>query len=159
MTPARFTVPWARKSDAFAKIAGATHKTSMNKLPTELVLVFLGGGTGSIARYLVGVQTLRLFGPGWPYGTFTVNVVGGLIMGALVGLLAHRGGADQERWRLLMAVGVLGGFTTFSSFSLEVALMIERRAYVTAAGYVTASAALAIGAVFLGLMMSRKLFA
>ena len=58
-----------------------------------------------------------------------------------------------------MAVGVLGGFTTFSSFSLEVALMIERRAYVTAAGYVTASAALAIGAVFLGLMMSRKLFA
>jgi CrcB protein len=131
----------------------------MNKLPFEMVLVFLGGGTGSVARYLVGMQSLRLFGPGWPYGTFTVNAVGGLVMGALVGFLAHRGGADQERWRVLLAVGVLGGFTTFSAFSLEVALMIERRTYATAAGYIALSVLAAVSAVFLGLMASRRLFA
>ena len=129
----------------------------MNVMLWAGVLVI--GGLGSVARFMVDRAVARRAARSFPFGTFTVNVVGGLIMGALVGLLAHRGGADQERWRLLMAVGVLGGFTTFSSFSLEVALMIERRAYVTAAGYVTASAALAIGAVFLGLMMSRKLFA
>ncbi|MDR3510818.1 MAG: fluoride efflux transporter CrcB [Caulobacteraceae bacterium] len=131
----------------------------MNKLSLELVLVFLGGGTGSIARYLVGMQTLRLFGSGWPYGTFTVNVVGGFLMGSLVGFLAHRGGVDQDRWRVLLGVGVLGGFTTFSAFSVEVALMIERRAYANAAGYVAASFLLAITAVFVGLSVSRRLFA
>jgi CrcB protein len=131
----------------------------MNKLPFELALVFLGGGTGSVARYLVGVQSLRWFGSGWPYGTFTVNVVGGFVMGCLVGILAHRGGADQDRWRILLGVGVLGGFTTFSSFSLEVALMIERRAYMTAAGYIVASAALAITGVFAGMLLIRKVFA
>ncbi len=130
----------------------------MNKLPFELGLVFLGGGTGSVARYLVGVQTLRWFGSGWPYGTFTVNVVGGFVMGCLVGILAHRGGADQDRWRILLGVGVLGGFTTFSSFSLEVALMIERRAYMTAAGYIAVSSALAIAGVFTGMMLMRKVF-
>ena len=131
----------------------------MNKLPFELALVFLGGGTGSVARYLVGVQTLRWLGSGWPYATFAVNVVGGFVMGCLVGILAHRGGADQDRWRILLGVGVLGGFTTFSSFSLEVALMIERRAYMTAAGYVTASSALAIAGVFAGMLLMRKVFA
>jgi CrcB protein len=131
----------------------------MNKLTLELTLVFLGGGTGSVARYLVGMQTLRLFGFRWPFGTFTVNVVGGFLMGALVGFLAHRGGADQERWRVLLAVGVLGGFTTFSAFSLETARMIETRAYATAAGYVAASVVLAIGALFAGLLTARRLFA
>ncbi len=131
----------------------------MNKLTHELALVFLGGGTGAVARYLVGMQTLRLFGAGWPYGTFTVNVVGGLLMGVLVGFLAHRGGLDQERWRVLLGVGVLGGFTTFSAFSLELALMIERRAYAGAAGYVAASVLVAITALFIGLALARRLFA
>lgn len=131
----------------------------MNKLSLELALVFLGGGTGSIARYLVGVQSLRLFGSAWPYGTFTVNIVGGFVMGALVGFLAHRGGVDQDRWRVLLGVGVLGGFTTFSAFSLEVALMIERRAYTNAVAYVGASVLIAVTAVFIGLMTSRRLFA
>jgi fluoride exporter len=131
----------------------------MNKLAMELILVFLGGGTGSIARYLVGMQSLRLLGRGWPYGTFTVNIVGGFVMGALVGFLAHRGGPDQDRWRLLLGVGVLGGFTTFSAFSLEVALMIERRDYAVAGGYATASLLLAVTAVFVGLAVSRRLFA
>ena len=130
----------------------------MNKLTLELALVFAGGGTGAMARYLVGMQTLHLFGSGWPYGTFTVNVVGGLLMGTLIGFLAHRGGIDQDRWRVLLGVGVLGGFTTFSAFSLEVVLMIERRTYLNAAGYVTASVVIAIAALFLGLILARQVF-
>jgi CrcB protein len=131
----------------------------MNKLTLELGLVFLGGGAGAVARYLVGMQTLRHLGSAWPYGTFTVNVVGGFLMGVLVGFLAHRGGADQDRWRVLLGVGVLGGFTTFSAYSLEVALMIERRAYANAAGYAGASVILAISALFIGLMLARRVFA
>jgi CrcB protein len=131
----------------------------MNKLTLELAMVFCGGGTGAIARYLVGMQTLRLFGSRWPYGTFTVNVVGGLLMGALVSFLAHRGGVDQDRWRVLLGVGVLGGFTTFSAFSLEVALMIERRAYAMAGAYVAGSVVLAVAALFVGLITARRLFA
>lgn len=125
----------------------------------NLSLVALGGAFGSCARYLLGVQATRWLGHGWPYGTFIANVAGGLLMGALVGVLAHRGGADQERWRLLLGIGALGGFTTFSSFSLEAALMIERRAYGEAASYALASTALSIAALFAGLLLARKLFA
>ena len=86
-------------------------------------------------------------------------MLGGLLMGVLVGVLALRGGADQERWRLLLGVGVLGGFTTFSSYSLEAALMIERRAYGLAAAYSLASVVLSVGALFLGLILTRRLLA
>ncbi len=125
----------------------------------KLLLVALGGAVGSSARYLFGVQATRLFGAGWPYGTLGVNVVGGLLMGVLAGWLAHRGGVDQERWRVLLGVGVLGGFTTFSAFSLETALMIERRDYAGAAGYVALSVVLSVGALFAGLLLSRRVFA
>lgn len=125
----------------------------------KLLLVFLGGGVGSLARYLVGMATLRSFGPDWPYGTFTVNVVGGFVMGLLAGALAFKGGADQERWRVLIGVGVLGGFTTFSSFSLETGLMIERKEYWSAFGYVAGSVVFAIGALFVGLFTARRVFA
>ena len=121
--------------------------------------VFAGGGVGSLARYLVGMQAIRRLGPNWPFGTFTVNLLGGFLMGMLVGYLAHRGGADQERWRVMLGVGVLGGFTTFSAFSLETALMIERRDYGPAFAYVAASVILAVGAVFIGLILARKAFA
>jgi CrcB protein len=123
------------------------------------ILVAVGGAFGSVARYAVGVQATRNLGTNWPYGTFTVNVLGGLCMGLLIGLLAHRGGADQERWRLLIGVGVLGGFTTFSTFSLEMALMIQRKQVVTAAIYASASAGFAITALFAGMLLARKLFA
>ena len=127
----------------------------------KLLLVFAGGGLGSVARYLVGMLTLRTLGPNTtlPYNTLAVNVIGGFIMGCLAGYLALRGGADQERWRALIGVGILGGFTTFSAFSLETALMIERKQYGLAAGYVTTSVALAIGALFLGLLAVRRIFA
>ncbi len=126
----------------------------------KLLLVALGGAVGSVARYFTGVGAMRLIGPRWPFaGAFTVNIVGGALMGFLVGYLAQRGGADQERWRLLLAVGVLGGFTTFSSFSLDTALMIEKRDYALAFAYVLASVLLSILALFAGLMAARRLFA
>jgi len=124
-----------------------------------LLLVGLGGAFGAICRYLLGVQAMRSFGPGFPYGTFGANLIGGLLMGLLVGVLALRGGADQEKWRLLLGVGVLGGFTTFSSFSLEVGLMLQRRELAMAAAYSLASVVLSVAALFAGLFLMRKLLA
>lgn len=124
----------------------------------RVLLVAAGGALGSVARYLTGVWALRLLGPGTPWaGTFTVNIAGGLFMGLLVGTLAFRGGGDQDRWRLLLAVGVLGGFTTFSSFSLDAASMIQRRAWDAALIYIAASVTLSIGALFGGLALARRL--
>ena len=123
----------------------------------KLLLVAAGGATGAVMRYLTGMASLRLLGPGWPWGTLTVNVVGGLAMGLLAGALALRSGADQERWRLLLGVGVLGGFTTFSAFSLEVAQMIERRQWPQAFGYSTLSVVLSVAALFAGLMLARRM--
>ena len=125
----------------------------------KILLVALGGAVGSVARYMLGGQTLRWFGPGWPYGTFAANLIGGFLIGGLAGFLAYRGGAEQERLRLLLQVGVLGGFTTFSSFSLEAALMIERRTYFAAAGYSLISVVLSVTALFAGLLVVRRLLA
>ncbi|HEY8617562.1 fluoride efflux transporter CrcB [Phenylobacterium sp.] len=125
----------------------------------NLLYVGLGGGLGAVARYLVGLQAQRSLGAGWPAGTFVVNVLGGLLMGLLAGALAQRGGGDAERWRLLLGVGVLGGFTTFSAFSLELAEMLERRALGPAAAYALGSVVAATLALFAGLAVARRVFA
>jgi fluoride exporter len=126
---------------------------------TRFLLVAAGGAIGSMARYGLGVAAGRL-APNvvWPLGTFGANIIGGLLMGLLVGWLAFRGGAHQEMIRLFAAVGVLGGFTTFSSYSLEAAQMIERRQLALAACYVVGSVVLAIVALFVGLMIARRAF-
>ncbi|WP_309627448.1 fluoride efflux transporter CrcB [Brevundimonas sp.] len=126
---------------------------------TRLLLVALGGALGSMARYGVGLGAARLFPAStWPWGTLTVNVVGGLVMGLLVGWMSLKAGAGHESVRAFTAVGVLGGFTTFSAFSLETALMIERREYGLAGAYVLLSVVLAVAALMAGLMLARRAF-
>ncbi len=124
----------------------------------HLFLVMLGGAIGAGARHLVGRAALALWGPGFPVGTLAVNVIGGLAMGLLAGWLATRASGD-EALRYLLGVGVLGGFTTFSAFSLETVLMIERGDVATALFYILASVVLAIGALFAGLQVSRMVAA
>lgn len=122
-----------------------------------VLLVFLGGGAGAVARYMIGVGWGRSVGLAHPWmATMSINVLGGLLMGVLVGVLALRGGADQERWRLLLGVGVLGGFTTFSTFSLEAVMMLQRRDYLTLAFYAVGSVLFSAAAMLAGLYITRK---
>jgi CrcB protein len=119
-----------------------------------LLLVTLGGGCGAVLRYLVGRWSLGAFGPDLPLGTLIVNISGGLAMGLLAGWLA-RPGSGAEHLRLLIGVGVLGGFTTFSAFSLEVVTMLERGDTLWALGYALASVTGSVLAVFAGLWLAR----
>lgn len=124
----------------------------------HLFLVMLGGAIGAGARHLVGRATLLLWGPGFPIGTLFVNIAGGLAMGLLMGWLAARASGD-EALRYLLGVGVLGGFTTFSAFSLETVLMLQRNEFGTALFYILASVIFSIGALFAGLQISRAVAA
>ncbi|MBB3694258.1 fluoride efflux transporter CrcB [Sphingomonas sp. BK580] len=119
----------------------------------SLFLVMAGGAVGTAGRYLTGRAMTAALGPDWPWGTLTVNLIGGLLMGLLVGALARTGAS--ENWRLLLGVGVLGGFTTFSAFALDAATMIERGAALGAIGYAFVSVVGAIAAVFAGLALVR----
>jgi len=119
----------------------------------NLLIVMLGGAFGAGARHLVGSVTLARFGSGFPWGTLSVNLAGGLLMGLLAGWLVRAGG--NEAARLFFAVGVLGGFTTFSAFSLETFSMIERGQFGIAAAYAGASVIGSVLLLFLGLLAWR----
>lgn len=119
-----------------------------------LLLVMLGGAIGAGARFLVGGLALARLGPGFPWGTLFVNLAGGFLMGVLAGTLAKFGGS--EPWRLFLGVGVLGGFTTFSAFSLECHAMILRGDLGLALGYALASVVGAISALFVGVALTRS---
>ena len=120
-----------------------------------LFLVMAGGAVGAGARHLVGRAALAAFGPAFPWGTLIVNLAGGLAMGLLAGTLVRTGAS--ESWRLLLGTGVLGGFTTFSAFSLDAVLLAERGAIGVAALYVLASVAGAILALVAGLALARMI--
>lgn len=122
----------------------------------HFLLVAAGGALGSGLRHLTNVAALRLMGPGFPWGTLTVNIVGGFLMGVFVELLARRFGGSAEL-RLFVATGILGGYTTFSAFSLDVAVLHERGALMQAFGYVAASVVLSIAALFLGMWLAKSL--
>lgn len=120
----------------------------------NLVLVMIGGAIGAGARHLVGAAMLARLGPGFPWWTLAVNLAGGLAMGVLAGLLTRGGG---ESARLLLGVGVLGGFTTFSAFGLETLLMIERGDWGGAAAYALASVIGAVAFTGAGVWAARAL--
>ena len=117
-----------------------------------LLQVALGGAIGASARYLTGVATLRAFGPGFPVGTVVVNVAGSFLMGVLVVVLAQKGGT---RLAPFLMTGVLGGFTTFSAFSLDALTLWDRGQAGWAAAYVLGSVALSLAGIALGMAVAR----
>jgi fluoride exporter len=123
----------------------------------NVALVAAGGAFGAAMRYLMSGVMFRQFGEAWPYGTFAINVLGSLLIGLLGGWLAFRGEAGLQM-RLLLVTGVLGGFTTFSAFSIETATLIEKKAYLAAAGYSLGSVGAGLVAVFAGLWIARRVF-
>lgn len=126
----------------------------MNPTMPHLLLVAVGGALGSVLRYGVGRWAITALGPGFPIGTFAVNIIGGLLMGMLAGWLAQLDDG-VEQLRLLLGVGVLGGFTTFSAFSLEVYNMIIRAEVMLAAAYAISSTAGSVLAVLCGVWLMR----
>jgi CrcB protein len=119
------------------------------------LIVFAGAGIGGMARHAVNMAAARL-GYAFPWGTLTVNVVGSFLMGVLTAWFSHRMGISQH-WKLFLTTGMLGGFTTFSAFSLDAAVMWERNAYGPFAAYVAASLALSVAGLFAGMMTVRLL--
>src|SRR3954449_7163493 len=121
----------------------------------NLLLVVVGGGIGAGIRHLTNIGALRLVGPNYPWGTMAINIVGSFAMGLFIAILARRGGSNEVR--LFVATGILGGFTTFSAFSLDFAALWERGSTLPAFGYALASVVGAIVALFLGLWLARSL--
>lgn len=120
-----------------------------------LSLVALGGAIGSAARYLVNLGATRAFGTGFPVATMTVNILGSFVMGALVVALAQLGG---QRFAPFLMTGILGGFTTFSAFSLDAVSLWERGQAVAAAGYVAGSVVLSLAALAAGMVAARGIW-
>jgi fluoride exporter len=118
--------------------------------------VFLGAGIGGALRHGVNISAAKLLGVGFPYGTLTVNIVGSFVMGILAEWFALKLDPGQA-WRLFLTTGILGGFTTFSAFSLDTALLVERGAHLAAGLYVLISVVSSIAGLFIGLLLIRQL--
>src|SRR6201994_1529828 len=122
------------------------------------VLVFIGGGLGSTLRPIINVVSARVLGTAFPYHTFIINITGSIVMGLIAGYLAFKGEAPQA-WRLFLMTGILGGYTTFSAFSLDTALLYERGALGLSLFYVLGSVVFSILGLFAGLALVRHLAA
>jgi fluoride exporter len=120
------------------------------------LLVFIGGGLGSTLRYIVNVVCPRFLGADFPYHTFIINITGSTVMGLIAGYLAFKGDAAQS-WRLFLMTGILGGYTTFSAFSLDTAVLYERGEIGLALFYVLGSVVFSIAGLFAGLTLVRHL--
>jgi CrcB protein len=124
----------------------------------SLALVFLGAGLGGVLRHFVNLSVSRWLGMQFPWGILIINVTGSCIMGAAAGYFAFRAGANwSQPMRLFLTTGILGGYTTFSAFSLDAILLAERGDFTGAAAYVALSVALSIGGLYLGLALVRAL--
>ena len=120
--------------------------------------VFFGAGVGGACRHGVNLLAARLLGPGaFPVGTMCINILGSFLMGLIIEFFAQRSGLTQH-WRFFATTGILGGFTTFSAFSLDTALLYERGETLGALAYVLASVILSIGALFVGLALFRSAY-
>ena len=120
-----------------------------------ILLAAAGGAIGAAGRYIVGISAVRLLGHGFPWGTLSVNILGSFLMGVLIEAWALRFNAPQEV-RVFLATGLLGGFTTFSAFSLDLVTLFERKDYGTALIYLMGSVGLSILALFAGLYVMRE---
>lgn len=120
------------------------------------LIVFLGGGIGAALRHGFNLAFARTIGTAFPYATLFENVTGSIAMGVLVALFAFRSGIPQH-WQLFLTTGILGGYTTFSTFSLDTALLYERSELGLAAAYVLLSVALSVAGLFAGLALVRSL--
>jgi CrcB protein len=120
------------------------------------ILVFIGGGLGSTLRHTINMVSARLLGTAFPYHTFIINITGSIVMGLIAGYLAFKGGAAQP-WRLFLMTGILGGYTTFSAFSLDAAMLYEKGEIGLAVLYVVGSVVLSIAGLFAGLALVRHL--
>ena len=120
------------------------------------LLVFIGGGLGSTLRHTINIVCPRFLGTDFPYHTFIINITGSTIMGLIAGYLAFKGDASQS-WRLFLMTGILGGYTTFSAFSLDSALLYERGEIGLSLLYVLGSVVLSILGLFAGLTLVRHL--
>jgi len=121
-------------------------------------MVAFGGALGSVVRYAVAGWLQPAWWPGFPFGIFVVNITGGLVMGLITALAALKLNLTPEM-RAFLTTGILGGYTTFSTFSLDSALLIERGAYIQMGAYVIGSVVLSILALFMGLWIIRALYA
>ena len=119
------------------------------------LIVFLGGGFGAALRHGINLTAPKMLGTAFPYGTMLINVSGSFIMGLVAGYFAFKGDASQS-WRLFLTTGVLGGYTTFSAFSLDAAVLYERGEVGLAALYVLGSVVLSIAGLFAGLALVRQ---
>ena len=122
-----------------------------------LLLAAAGGALGAGARHLVNVSMLAWFGPAFPWGTFTVNILGSLLMGIVVEGLMPFSGASAIGWRAFLATGILGGFTTFSAFSLDIWVLYERGQFIALFLYLVLSIILSVAGLLLGMALVRGL--
>ena len=120
-----------------------------------MLLVGAGGFLGSVLRYTLGGWIQDRLGPHFPWQTLVINVTGSLAIGLLYGLALQLNW--DERWRLFVGIGVLGGYTTYSTFSYETVRLLEERSYLPAAGYFLGTAFLSVAAAFLGVLLARLL--
>jgi CrcB protein len=143
-----------------AAIIALRHKSAVYQRKgsgqVSYILVFFGGGLGATLRHLINLLCARSLGSGFPWSTFIINITGSTVMGLIAGYLAFKGEAAQP-WRLFLMTGILGGYTTFSAYSLDAALLYERGELWLAALYVVGSVLLSIAGLFAGLALIRHL--
>jgi CrcB protein len=121
-----------------------------------IIAVAVGGAVGSVARYLVGIGSGKLFGFSFPWGTLIINVTGSFLIGLFIGLFAIRWDVSQAM-RIFLTVGICGGYTTFSTFSLDAFYLMERGPAITAGAYMVGSVVLSVGALIAAMQLIRAL--